>query len=153
MCNSCSSSLRQRILEHKCEHKTADVQFMNHCCYKCFRKLEQSHEACTHMNSVNMRQLEASGYGFQLIDNYSKEIVFETSYFQTSPDEETPVKHFLNLLRDEMVPYLTDRIVPNVPMKITETEQEMFEAAQSCYCCHKKFRDMPGQDNKVRDHW
>lgn len=122
------------------------------CCYRCFRKIEKSFGSCNHSKSSNVRELEASGYSFILVDNYSRQIVFEQSYFQCSPDDDNPVKHFMSLLREEMVPFLSDKIRPNVPMKITDQEEKLFKAASSCYCCHKPFRDMQGTDNKVRDH-
>ena len=150
MCKSCSSKLRQAISSHECKHKKAKVHFMN-TCYTCFRKLEREMPECSHMKSINKRELEASGYSFILFDNYNQEIVFEKSYFQTSFEDDVPVKHFMSLLKEEMVPYLTDRIVPNVPMQITEIEEQSFKSATSCYCCNKYFRDIPGQE-KLRDH-
>ncbi len=47
---------------------------------------------------------------------------------------------------------IVDKIIPKKPMRITEQEEQSFKSATSCYTCGKKFRDIPGPDNKVRDH-
>ena len=149
-CKSCCSTLRQAVLSHECKHKNAGGNFMG-ACYSCFRLIEKSIK-CSHMKSINKRKLEASGYSFILLDNYTEQIVYEKAYFQTSGKHDDPVKHFMNLLREEMVPFLTDKIIPKKPMRITEEEERSFKSKTSCYTCGKKFRDIPGPDNKVRDH-
>lgn len=150
MCKSCSSTLRSAIISHECKHKDTSVKFMD-TCYKCFRRLESQIPKCSHMSTINKRELEASGYSFKLFDNYNKQIVFEKSYFQSSCSDDRPVQHFMKLLRDEMVPYLSDKIIPCVPMRITKTEEDSFKAATACYSCRKNFKDIPGQE-KLRDH-
>ena len=122
------------------------------CCYSCFRKLEKKFGSCSHIKTMNKRQLEASGYAFVIHDNYSREIVMSRSYFQTSEEGMTPVRHFMECLQEEVVPFLTDKISPQAKMIFSKTDDQSFKAATKCYCCHKRFRDMSGQDNKVRDH-
>ena len=66
---------------------------------------------------MNKRQLEASGYAFVIHDNYSREIVMSRSYFQTSEEGVTPVRHFMEFLQEEVVPFLTDKIRHVVMLK------------------------------------
>ena len=143
-CGSCCSKLRQMMCDHKCTHK--DTNKVLGTCFRCFRNLETVFGPCSHIHSTNLRKLDPSGYSFVLMDNYKKKLVQERSYFQKSPEDPTPVKHFMNLLQEETVPFLTSRIIPNVPMKITEQEEKLFKQATSCYCCNKKFQDIPGNE-------
>ena len=98
--------------------------------------------------------VKCGNYDFIFVqhDNYSKKIVMMNSYFQTSPEEPRPVQHFMKWLQEVVVPFLTNNIRPRVEMIISEEEEKMFKASTRCYCCLKRFRDMSGDDNKVRDH-
>ena len=142
--------LKQKMLEHKCNHKDNDKTL--NICFKCFKLVEAEFGECSHIQSRNLRKLEPSGYSFLLVDNYKRELVDEISYFQESAEDPKPVSHFMKMLREEMVPFLTDKIVPNTAMQITQLEEQLFKQASSCYCCHRKFRDIPGNDAKCRDH-
>ena len=130
------SKLKQKMLEHNCTHKDNDKTL--NICFKCFKLVEVEFGECSHIHSSNLRKLEPSGYSFLLVDNYKRELVNEQSYFQESAEDPKPVRHFMEFLREEMVPFLTDKIVPNTAMQITQLEEQLFKQASSCYCCHRK---------------
>lgn len=98
--------------------------------------------------------VKCDNYDFIFVqhDNYSKKIVMMKSYFQTSAEELRPVQHFMKWLQEVVVPFLTNNIKPQAEMIISDEEEKMFRASNRCYCCLKRFRDMSGDDNKVRDH-
>ena len=156
-CAACSSNFRSALISNAvrcvetCDSDTRKQVLGN--CSKCFKKIEKSFDECNHHKTLNIKSLNPSGYSFILFDNYLKKIALHTSYFQESKSDMEPVKHFMNYLRDVVVGHAQIEMEKEVaPLILTESEQQEFDSATICYCCHANFRETGGSNSKVRDH-
>ena len=151
-CDGCSSRFRKLLMEHECICK-CEEKILGNCKY-CHMKVEKEFGECVHQKTKRVKKLDCSGYGFVLKDNYSDVVVYTTSYYQKTPDDIHPIRHFLNTLSGHIIPNI---IRPGLeefePMDLTKEEEDEFQSALTCYSCFIPFHHLrdPEKD-KMRDH-
>ena len=139
-------------MEHECICK-CEEKILGNCKY-CHMKVEKEFGECVHQKTKRVKKLDCSGYGFVLKDNYSDVVVYTTSYYQKSPDDIHPIRHFLNTLSGHIIPnIIRPGLEQDEPMDLTKEEEDEFQSALTCYSCFIPFHHLrdPEKD-KMRDH-
>lgn len=151
-CGGCSSRFRKLLLDHECDCVHEEKILGN--CEGCHKKVENEFGICGHQKTKRVKKLDCSGYAFILKDNYEEKIVYSNSYYQESPDDIHPIRHFLNTLSGQIIPeIIAPGLVEFEPMELDDREEEAFQSAMSCYSCFIPFHELRNPEkDKMRDH-